>query len=141
MIHHSLAKRIAPGILALGLLLLAGRFWQISQMQFQDGMVQSIEPYLGECRLKVGRMIPCERYRATVIFTPPGKISPISTVIEAGEKDRHLNVRDSVKVMYESSSPERAELATIAKGWTIPLTVFVIGVLGTLVQFGFAKRT
>lgn len=67
---------------------------------------------------------------------PPGTISPILATVEAGERGQHLEVRDTVKVMYDRATPEGAVLASLSDGWIFPTALLVIGGVLVLISSG-----
>jgi len=120
------------GLVLVGVLLLGVRLWTLLQYNFQDATVQRIEEYGGKCRLRIGKYLPCERYRAEVTFLPEDGTARVVATIEAGDKSQHLTVNSIVKIMYLKGRTEEAVLASIRHGWIVPLSVLILGVLTIL---------
>jgi hypothetical protein len=125
-------------VLFSGMTLLGFQIWSLAHLTFQEATVQSVEQYEGKCRLRIGKYLPCDRYRAVVQFMPPGTISPILATVEAGERGQRLEVRDMVKVMYNRAEPEGAVLASLSDGWIFPTALLVVG--GVLVLITSSKK-
>ena len=122
-------KRIAYIVLSVGCILTLTQIYTLTSQTFARAEIISTEPYLGECRRPSGRYEDCALLRAHVTFRDSSREEPIKAILDIGRDSGQLSAGSIVMVMYPSTTPEAAVLATLRRGWTIPLGVTAIGLV------------
>lgn len=138
--NRNLLRMVAYGTTLAGFILLALQVIDLSRYSFLDGTVTSLTPYSGKCRLRMGKYIDCERIRGEVQYQSAADGSERLASIELGERATTPSQGSRIKIMVREDDPKSARLASISRGWSVPLGILVLGLLLCTVYFAGRSR-
>lgn len=130
----------AYGTTLIGAILLALQVMDLSRYDFIDGTVTAVTPYSGKCRLRMGKYIDCERVRGEVRYQSVRDGAERNASVELGERASLSIQGSSIKIMVRDDDPTSARLASISRGWSVPLGVLFVGLLLCIVHFAGRSR-